>query len=357
MSTLDLVRPDLRALRGYSSARMEASGGKVLLNANESPWIAAADPIGLNRYPEPQPATLLAALGALYGVAPDALLVGRGSDEGIDLLTRALCRAGQDAVLIAPPTFGMYRVSAEIQGAGVLEVPLESERGFAYSFEAVAHAALDAPVKLVYVCSPNNPTGSVVANDAIRALAQRLAGRALVVVDEAYGEFATQDSLAVDAAGGANLVVLRTLSKAHGLASARIGSLIAAPELIAFLRRLMAPYPLPQPCVDAALRVLTAESLAATRLRIAALRAGRDRLANALSVLPNVRRVLPSEANFVTACFADAGAVYRSLLGCGIVVRDVSRYPGLAGHLRITIGTEAEIDAVLAALAAFARAA
>jgi histidinol-phosphate aminotransferase len=353
MSMLARARPELLALKGYSSARMEASGGRVLLNANESPWAAGADASGrLNRYPDPQPAALRNSLADLYGVPADALLAGRGSDEAIDLLTRAFCRAGIDSVLVSPPTFGMYEVCAGVQGAKVIRVPLDAARGFALDVDAVL-SAVEEHTRLVYVCSPNNPTGGVVPRADVLRLAAALADRALVVVDEAYAEFAAVESFAALAAqANGNLAVLRTLSKAHALAAARIGVLIADPAVIGLCRRIMAPYPLPQPSVDAAERVLSADSLAATRQRVASLRDERSRVAARLTQLPAVGAVFPSEANFLTVRVADAAATYRGLLARGIVLRDVSHYPGLAGCLRITIGTVQENDAVLDAIAA-----
>lgn len=357
MSIVARARPELAAFRPYSSARMEAGAGAVCLNANESPWPAPADPLGgLNRYPEPQPLRLVAALAELYGVRPEQVLVGRGSDEAIDLLTRSFARAGVDEVVISPPTFGMYQVAAEIQGARVVRVPLDAGADFAYPFDAV-RAAIGADTRIVYVCTPNNPTGNTVPRAGILALADALRAHALVVVDEAYVEYADQESLAADVGGRDNLAVLRTLSKAHALAGARIGVLIADPAVIALCRRLMAPYPLPTPCVEAALRVLSPGSLAATAQRIAATRAERERLRALLAALPGVRAVLASQANFLVVRFADARATHAALLARGIVVRDVSLQPGLSDALRISIGTPDENDALLAALAERAEAA
>jgi histidinol-phosphate aminotransferase len=352
MSMLARARPDLAAIKGYSSARMEASGGRILLNANESPWASAGDAGGmLNRYPDPQPATLRARLAELYSVPADALLVGRGSDEAIDLLTRAFCRAGIDSVLVSPPTFGMYQVCADVQGAAVIRVPLRAEQGFALDADAVL-AAVSEATKLVYICTPNNPTGSLVPAEHIRRIASALAGRVLVVVDEAYAEYSDAPSFAPEAArADGNLAVLRTLSKAHALAGARIGVLVADPAVIALCRRIMAPYPLPQPCVEAAERALSPDSLAATRLRVASTIRERERLASALIAVPGVRTVFPSQANFLTVRLDDAAGAYRALLSRGIVLRDVSHYPGLGDCLRVSIGTPAENDAVLAALA------
>lgn len=347
---LDLVRPELRAFAGYASARREASGGEVMLNANENPWPVAGDARGLNRYPQPQPEALLQRLATLYGVPSVNLLVGRGSDEAIDLVVRALCRAGQDAVLIAPPTFGMYAVAATVQGAALRSAPLCAEQDFALDVDALL-AAVDASVRVVFVCSPNNPTGAQLPIAGIERLARELAGRALLVVDEAYAEFASGPSALALIARYPGLAVLRTLSKAYGLAGARIGSLIADPTLIGVLRSIMAPYPLPTPSVDAALAALSPAAVQLARSRVALLCEERSRLAQGLASLPGVRKVYPSDANFLLVRFADAAAVYRRTIAAGIVLRDPSRQPGLEGCLRISIGTPDENDRLLALLA------
>ena len=349
MSALDLVRPDLLALRGYSSARLEAPPARVALDANESPLAPPGSDatLALNRYPEPQPPRLRAQLAALYGVPEASVLVGRGSDEAIDLLTRALCRAGRDAVLVSPPTFGFYAVAAEVQGARVVRVPL-SRDDFAWRPDAVL-AAADRDVRLVYVCTPNNPTGGRVAREAILALAAELEGRALVVVDEAYVEYAASPSLAPEAAQG-RLAVLRTLSKAHALAGARVGALVAEPALVAVLRRIMAPYPLPTPSVRAAEAALEPATLAETRRRIAAVVAERERVAEALRCCDAVAEVLPSHANFLAVRFRDARATWRGLAARGVLVRDVSMQHGLDGCLRVAIGSRDDNDALLDAL-------
>jgi histidinol-phosphate aminotransferase len=345
MSVLALARAEIRALQPYSSARMEASGGQIWLNANESAWSpTGASGAGCNRYPEPQPPALIEALATLYGVRREQLLVGRGSDEAIDLLLRAFCRAGQDAIVINPPTFGMYAVSARIQGAAVIEAPLAAD--FTLDVNALL-AALTPAVKLVFVCTPNNPTGQSVPRAAIERLAQALAGRALLVVDEAYIEFSDLTSTSDLLDRYEHLAVLRTLSKAWALAGARIGSLLAAPDVIALLRRIMAPYPLPQPCVQVALDALTAEGQRSAREHLHSVRSERARMTQALAVLPGVRQVLPSQANFLAVRFDDASKVYRRLLAAGVVVRDVRKYPDLADALRITIGTTEENTRVL----------
>lgn len=348
MSVLDLARPEIRAIQPYSSARMEASGGQIFLNANESAWApmgeAAQD---CNRYPEPQPAALVEVLADLYGVGHEQLLIGRGSDEAIDLLVRAFCRAGQDAILIQPPTFGMYSVCARIQNAAVIEAPLAAD--FSVDVDALL-AAMTPAVKLVFICAPNNPSGQAVPRASIERLAQALAGRALLVVDEAYVEFTDEGSVADLIDRYEYLAVLRTLSKAWALAGARIGCLLANAAIIALLRRIIPPYPLPLPCVNAALAALSPEGKESAQDHLSMVRVQRVWMAEALRTLPGVREVLPSQANFLAVRFDQADEVYQQLLAAGIVVRDVRRYPHLTDALRITIGTAAENARVLKVL-------
>ncbi len=348
MSVLDLARPEIRALQAYASARMESATGNLLLNANESPWAPPGDAgLACHRYPEPQPLALLEALGLLYGVESNRLLIGRGSDEPIDLLLRAFCRAGQDAILIQTPVFGMYAVSARIQGAAVLEVPLAES--FVLDTGAVLNALTPA-VKLVFVCRPNNPTGQDVALADIVVLLRALNGRALVVVDEAYTEFADHGSAVSLLDHYDNLVVLRTLSKAWGLAGARIGCLLADARIVTLLRKIMSPYPLPRPCVELVLMALSEEEKTRTRQHIADLREQRELMRDVLVMLPGVRTVLPSQTNFLSVRFDDADVALSRLSMAGIVVRDVRHYARLGDTLRITIGTAAENARVLAAL-------
>ncbi len=351
---LELVRDDLRDFAGYRSARSEKIDGRIWLNANESPWPNSADAAaGLRRYPEPQPAALRAALAALYGCQPSQLLAGRGSDEAIDLLVRAICRPGADAVLVTPPTFGMYAVCAKLHGTRVVEVPLVDARdGWHVDFAAVAAAAETQSTKLVFLCSPGNPSGTLLPLDAIVALARRLEGRALVVVDEAYIEYAGALSAVSSIAAQRNVVVLRTLSKAHALAAARIGTVIADAGLIAVLQRCQAPYPLPTPCVELACRALDGEARATTEARVATVQEQRAVLLRGLQSAAGVRRVYPSRGNFVLARFDDAQATFDRLIDAGVVVRDMRMAAGLGDALRITVGTAEQNDAVLQAVAA-----
>ena len=358
-AVLSLVREDLRGFAGYSSARSATVSGDVWLNANESPWANPGDAgDGCRRYPDPQPPALRAALAGLYGCAPEQLLVGRGSDEAIDLLVRALCVPGRDAVLATPPVFGMYAVCARLQGAPLVEVPLrDTAQGFVADLDAIGDAALARGAKLVFLCSPSNPAGSAIPPAGIAALAARLRGHALVVVDEAYGEFSDQPSATTLMAAHPNIAVLRTLSKAHALAAARIGCVIADAELIAVLRHCQAPYPVPAPCAALALAALQPAVLAQTAQRVATVRAERERLRAALSALPGARRVYASQGNFLLVRFADAQAAFEALLAAGVVVRDQRAAPQLGDALRISLGTPEQNDRVLQALAAAGRAA
>lgn len=346
-SVLALVRPEILALAPYSSARKESSGGRVWLDANENPQTPHAGAPRLNRYPDPQPPELVARLASLYGVTPAQALVTRGSDEGIDLLLRAFCRAGRDAILITPPTYGMYAVAAGIQGAAIKTAPLVRERDFALDADAVL-AAIDPSVKLVFLCSPNNPTGSALDRAAVLRVVDGLAGRAVVVVDEAYAEFSVEPSFAAEISSRLNLVVLRTLSKAFGLAGARVGVTLAAPELIAVLQKILAPYPLPTPVVQAALTALTADGIAAARASVTTLVAARRELAAALARLPAVRRVWPSDANFLLVEVADAAQVMARARAVGLVLRDRSK--DVPNTVRITVGTAEENALVLEVL-------
>ena len=351
MSVLELVRPDLREFEGYASARRTQAQGGVWLNANESPRPSTVDASRrLHRYPEPQPAQLRERMAAHYGVSSAQLMITRGSDEGIDLLVRALCRPGRDAIAIAPPCFGMYAVSARLQGAPLLEVPLRARAdGFEWDFAGL-RAAVAQGARLVFLCSPANPTGQSLPAAELLAFAEAVRGRALLVVDEAYQEFSRTPGAVGLLARFPELVVLRTLSKAHALAGARIGALLAAPPLVQLLRNLSAPYPIAAPSAELALRALSPVALQRTARRVAATLRVREWLAPRLAALAGVRCVHPSDANFLLVRFDDARAAQRCLLAAGIVVRDMALMPGLGDALRITIGTRREGEALLAAL-------
>jgi histidinol-phosphate aminotransferase len=352
-AVLKLARPDLLDLQAYAHAAWDPALER--LHANESPWRPEGDQSaeGLNRYPQPYPRELATRLAELYGVPPQCVLAGRGSDEAIDLLVRGFCRAGRDTVAICPPTFGMYAVAARIQGARVVEAPLLRERDFALDEKAIlGMIGAEDNLKLLFLCSPNNPTGNLLDTDVIERLCAALEGRTLVVVDEAYIEFADRPGLISRLPRFANLVVLRTLSKAHALAGARCGCLIGDPALVEFLGRLLPPYALPSPTIEAVLRAIG--SARATphliEARIQTLTAERERLRGAMERLAVVRKVWPSAANFLLVEFTAAEKCLRAGIAAGLLVRDLRRQAGLNEALRITIGTAEQNNRLLQAL-------
>ncbi|MGH8230270.1 MAG: histidinol-phosphate transaminase [Steroidobacteraceae bacterium] len=341
----EIARPDIRALKAYEHAVWEP--GLIRLHANELPWRSSADgsQAGLNRYPEPHPHELTAALAQFYGVRAEMLLAARGSDELIDLLIRSYCRAGRDRIIVCPPTFGMYGVAARIQGAQVQEVPLRRDAGYGLDEPGVRRAC-DADVKLVFLCSPNNPTGNSLARELIVSLARSLEGRALLVIDEAYVEFARTPSLLDELVQRPGLVILRTLSKAHALAGARCGALLAHADVVALLRKVIQPYAVTQLTIEAVLAALAAGALAQARAHVASLTAERARVQAELEQRPGVIRVWPSDANFLLVEFHDPAAALQRVHAAGLLVRDLRAVPGLSQALRITIGS-AEHNALL----------
>jgi histidinol-phosphate aminotransferase len=345
----DIARPDIVALKPYEHASWEPPLERM--HANELPWRSLGDnsEAGLNRYPEPQPKELVRRLAALYDVPPESILIGRGSDEAIDLLARAYCRAGQDAVIVCPPTFGMYAVAARIQGADVIAVPLRIENEFALEAQRVLDQCT-AAVKLVFLCSPNNPTGNLLNEEAVLSIARQLEGKALVVVDEAYVEFAPGKSLTKYVTEIPQLVILRTLSKAHGLAGARCGTLIANPEIVALLRKVIPPYAITQLTVEAVTTLLEAPQLAVMRARIDDVRSERERLIRAFRELPSVVRVWPSDANFFLAEFRDPDDALARARGANLLIREIRAQVGLPRSLRVSIGSRDQNERLLGAL-------
>jgi len=341
-----LARPSIVALRAYEHAHWDPRFER--LHANESPWPPASAPSStLHRYPEPQPTELRDALASLYHVGRNQLLIGRGSDEAIDLLTRAFCEAPRDSVVVCPPTFGMYAVAANIQGARVVEVALLE--GFQLDCARI-EAAIDGGSKLIWLCSPNNPTGTLLHREQIERVLSAASGRCLVIVDEAYAEFSAQPSWAERLHEFPQLLVLRTLSKAHALAGARIGVVLGAAPLIALLRKIIPPYAIASDSAAAAMQAVTAATLPITVERIAALIRERDRVSAELKHSPWILRVYPSAANFLLVETTDAPQVLERIKSTGLVVRDFSGKGGLGAALRISIGTPEQNDRVLAAL-------
>lgn len=343
---VSLARPEIVTLKPYAHAAWLPS--LTRLHANEAPWRPTGDTTvaGLNRYPEPQPQALIERLAALYRIPASNILATRGGDEAIDLLSRIYLRAGTDAILQCTPTFGMYQVAARIQGADVVEIPLDRAQGWALDPERLL-AAWQPNMKLVYLCSPNNPTANLLDVKALEALCVALDGKAIVVIDEAYVEWSRSASLTRWLDRFPTLAILRTLSKAHALAGARIGALLAHPKLIELAKRVIPPYSLAQPTVEAALRALQPCELAAGQARLEGLLSERETLSRGLAASPWVDRVWPSDANFLLIDCRDADRFMSSTLAGGLIVRDLRAHPLLPCSLRVSVGTRTQNDALL----------
>lgn len=354
MKISDLARPEIVAMKPYSSARLEAPGSGILLNANESPWALldkGQESFDVNRYPEPQPEALVDGLADLYGVGHDQVLVTRGSDEGIDLLTRVFCRAGQDAILHCPPTFGMYRIAAQAQGADIVSVERSPESGFALDGDQLIHALeADKRIKLVFLTSPNNPTGDAVEPELLLRVLKAAQGKALVVVDEAYAEFSSAASACAMISKLPNLVVLRTLSKAWASAGLRCGTVLAQADVLALLRRVIAPYPLAAPVTAMALRVLQPDMRLRQQKLLRELSANKKVLLEMLQGRDWIRRTWPGEANFVLLEVDNAAGLLAHCAAQNIILRGFPSDPRLKDCIRISVGSSKELELLNTAL-------
>ncbi len=341
-----IIRPNIRNLVPYSSARDEFKGeASVYLDANEN---SLGSPLikWYNRYPDPLQWEVKKKLSAIKGIAPEQIFLGNGSDEAIDLLYRAFCEPGMDNVVICPPTYGMYEVSANINNIKLIKVPLTAS--FQLDLEAMEEA-LDPHTRIIWLCSPNNPTGNSLNREDVEIILNNFDG--LVVVDEAYINFSRQRSFIPDLAEYPNLVVLQTLSKAWGLAALRIGMAFASREIIDVLNRIKPPYNISQATQDLVLEALDRVEDVNDMIRI--LVEERKQLEEELRKLPQVIEVFPSDANFLLVKTIDAKGLYKYLVGKGIVVRDRSSVILCDESLRITVGTPRENQVLLKAIAEF----
>ena len=339
-----LIRPSVERMQAYSSARDEFEGmAPVMLDANENS-LGSVGPDDFSRYPDPHQRAIKADLARFKGVASNQIFFGNGSDEAIDLLVRLTCTPGQDSIVVCPPTYGMYEVAANLNDVQVQHLPLTSD------FQLPANAAevlAASTAKLVYLCSPNNPTGNLLAQEAVENILRNFKG--IVVVDEAYIDFADAPSWTTRLAEFPRLVVLQTFSKAWGLAGLRLGVAYAAPALIAYLDKIKPPYNISAATQQHALAALAGAPQLYT-LRNELLK-GRTWLAERLPQLPGVIHVFPSDANFLLVRFnSDATAVYDQLRARGIVVRNRTTQSGCADCLRLTVGTDVENNKLLQAL-------
>lgn len=331
---LKLIRPNILALAPYSTARDEYEGSLgIFLDANESPYDN-----GLNRYPDPRQRLLRARLAELNGTRPENVFVGNGSDEAIDLLFRIFCTPSRHNAVSIAPTYGMYRVAAEINDIEMREVPLGEN--FELDEERLL-AACDADTRLLFICSPNNPTGNAFPVGQIERIVRR--AEAVVAVDEAYIDFSSQPSLLPRLAELPNLVILRTMSKARGMAGLRVGMAFASEAVIGYFMRVKYPYNIGCEAQRIALEQLQHPVSAC----ISQILSQRERCARELAEAPEVTKVYPSDANFLLVGVRGARRLYDRLVENGIIVRDRSRVAGCDGCLRITVGTPSENDRML----------
>lgn len=327
---LQLIRPELRDLKPYSVGRNDFVD-VIWLDHNESPWDSE-----FNRYPKPRPCKLIASLAKIYRILPTQLLLTRGSDEGIDYLIRLFCRSYEDEILICPPTFSMYSFYAKIQGVKVVEVSLQRGKNYDWDFEKIKQS-VTSQTKIIFLCSPNNPTGNIIAPQDILDLCKAVSQTTIVVVDEAYIEFSKIQSISGFIDQYKNLVVLRTLSKAYGLAGIRCGAVLASAMLIEYLQRIMPPYPFSVLTIDVAMKGLMPQRLNQVQEQIETIREEKNRLIEALNKLPMVLKVWPSEANFILVQFEDTNRVWHECANQGIILRALPQ-DSLNDCLRISVG-------------------
>ena len=341
-----LVRDNIKKLKPYSSARSEFSGvAKVFLDANENSF---GSPLTkwYNRYPDPLQWELKNKISTIKNIAPENILLGNGSDECIDLLIRAFCDPQKDNIIICPPTYGMYEVYAHINDVVVKEVSLHSN--FQLNLEGLENA-IDANTKLIFFCSPNNPTGNSMDREDIEMVLNNFDG--LVVIDEAYINYSRQRSFIADLKDYPNLVVMQTFSKAWGLAALRLGMNFASTEIIGILNKIKPPYNINQATQELALKALDHVDDVNTMIKETVKE--RDVLGNELAQIPFVQKIYPSDANFVLAKMTDATAVYNFLKEKGIVVRNRSNVILCEDCLRITVGTPDENQQLLKAMISY----
>ena len=347
-----IIRPHILTLTPYASARDEYSGKEgVFLDANENPYGSVVSE-NYNRYPDPHQAAIKQKLAPIKGVRPTQIFLGNGSDEPIDLLIRATCTPRQDSILIMPPTYGMYQVSADVNDVAVIKVPLTPD--FQIDTDVVL-TAITPHTKIIWICSPNNPTGNLLQKDAVIRLIENFNG--LVVVDEAYIDFVTpnpseglkpSERFLSELDNYPNLVVLQTLSKAWGLAALRLGMCFASEGLIALLNKIKSPYNLSSPVQKLVLEAL--DNVEQKNEMVVQILKQREALQENLSQLSIVRHIYPTDSNSLLVKFEDVAATMRHLIDQKIIVRDRSKVILCEGCLRISIGTAEENEQLLMAL-------
>ena len=333
-NVMRLVRENIRTLAPYSTARDEYKGDiGVFLDANENPYNN-----GYNRYPDPRQSILKELLSQIKSIAPQSMFIGNGSDEAIDLCFRIFCEPRIDNVVTIAPTYGMYRVAAAINDVEVREVQLGDD--FSLPTAALL-SACDQNTKLMFVCSPNNPTGNSFSIEQIRWILEYFEG--VLVIDEAYIDFSSEPSLTTLLSEYDNLIVLQTLSKAYGLAALRLGIAFAHPQIMQLFANVKYPYNINLAGMERAAELLKRDVAA----EVESIKSERARVAQALEAVPCVKRVYPSDANFLLVKVDDAKEMYNKLIAAEVIVRDRSGVQGCEGCLRITIGTPDENEHLL----------
>ncbi len=344
-SLLNLVRPDIRGMKPYVSARSLSplADGAVLLDANEMPYTPLVGTQGYNCYADQQPSELIESVASFFRVDPARLLVSRGADEAIDLLARLFCQPGKDSILISPPAFPIYARAAQLNGSRVISVPLEAD--FTLDVDAVCAAAAE-DTKLIFVCTPHNPVGISVPEKDIIKLCERFKGKAAIVVDEAYIDFSPHPSAAHLIDSYDNVVVLRTLSKAMGLAGVRCGGVIAHEDIIKEMLKVLAVYPVPVPVLETVLEVLSPSSRKRMRAKRARLLVNKKWFIERIENLDVVEKIFPSDANFILVRFKDVVSIDALARKNGFILRDQNNVPALEGCIRISIGTRDQMEAL-----------
>ena len=333
----NIARKSIVEFAAYSARG--GTTGALHLDANESPY--APPPVrgakGYNRYPEQQPTALRQRLADLYSTTTERVMVGRGADEAIEVLLRTFCEAERDEVMICSPTFGYYKTCAQIQGAGIIDVPLD--KNYQWDTKAIIKAAdKAASLKLIFLCTPNNPTGTIIKDDLVEQLCQRFP-KSLIVIDEAYQEFSSAPSYTPKTQDYQNLVVLRTLSKAYALAGVRGGVAIADPRVIELMLKVLPPYPIARPVEDAIMTALSPAAMSTHAARLTEWLSERERMFEALKASPFIEKVYPSDANFLLIDVQDDEALMQELSKRQVKIRD---YRTTTGHMRISIGSPEE---------------
>lgn len=348
MNINHLVRNNILTLKPYQSARTLTTAGKLWLNANEYPIAPNYKfrNMHINRYPICQPKKVIQYYAKYAGIKSNQILVSRGADESIELLMKVFCIPEKDFIIFCPPTYGMYKTSAEILGIHYKAIPKNKN----WQLDLLNIKSQLNNVKLVYICHPNNPTGNSIHLNSLKKLLKLIHNRALLISDEAYIDFCPNVSLVRWLSIYPNLVILRTLSKAFALAGLRCGFTLAHPNIIKLLKKIIAPYPLPVPVIDIAEQALNPIGLQYTKNRINIIKKNRNILTTGLKNCPCVQKIFHSETNYILVKFNPKYQVFNKLLRQGIILRDQSNQPGLKNCLRITVGTHNECQYIISIL-------